>query len=139
MAAAGGAQPATLWFGEVEPWMTDDFIGGAFSRSNFAIKAVKRITNRATKYVAQCEARCFGGGWSVIPVRSRSENMLSRGFWGACMFLFVASLLWRSTSAAYCFVEFANSSTAEQALATLNGRPIPGTQSPVGFFCVFCN
>ncbi|XP_046840238.1 tRNA selenocysteine 1-associated protein 1-like [Xenia sp. Carnegie-2017] len=77
---------STLWMGDLEPYMNEQFVRAAFVSAGHAVTTVKVIINKLT------------GG-----------------------------------PAGYCFVDFPTSKNAENALNTLNGVPVPGTNPPKRF------
>ncbi|CAB4006377.1 tRNA selenocysteine 1-associated 1 [Paramuricea clavata] len=71
---------STLWMGDLDSYMDEQFVRAAFASAGHAVISVKIIINKIT------------GG-----------------------------------PAGYCFVDFPSSKNAENALNTLNGVPVPGT------------
>ncbi|KAL8220417.1 UNVERIFIED_CONTAM: tRNA selenocysteine 1-associated protein 1 [Gekko kuhli] len=100
---------ASLWMGDLEPYMDENFISRAFATMGELVLSVKIIRNRLTGRAKFVPVTDYHASWAAV----------TDGLWGK----YVGR---RRIPAGYCFVEFADLATAEKCLHKINGKPLPG-------------
>ncbi|XP_069935066.1 tRNA selenocysteine 1-associated protein 1 isoform X2 [Oryctolagus cuniculus] len=125
---------ASLWMGDLEPYMDENFISRAFATMGETVMSVKIIRNRLTGYISfPLLSRLRGGRPPGALAAPREAVTLAR-------ITFCGLVEWKDNRApadetllrdlgipaGYCFVEFADLATAEKCLHKINGKPLPG-------------
>ncbi|XP_052256634.1 tRNA selenocysteine 1-associated protein 1-like isoform X2 [Dreissena polymorpha] len=94
----------TLWMGDLEPYMDEQFVLQAFEQMGEPAKGVKLIINKVSGIGVDLKS-CIGSQGTLIP----------------------------KLPAGYCFVDFNDSESSLKAQLRLNGKIIPNSQPPHRF------